>query len=65
MGAIYDKQELKQLNIFYKEKSLYLFLDDARIENVLRKKENMLTLKDNSNYTVMINIDRCNIYRKK
>ena len=51
MGTIYDKQELKQLYTFCKEKELYLFLDGARIGNVLCNKESMLTLQAISNYT--------------
>lgn len=51
MGTIYDKQELKQLYIFCKEKALYLFLDGARIGNVLCNKESRLTLQDISNHT--------------
>ena len=51
MGTIYDKQELKQLYTFCKEKELYLFLDGARIGNVLCNKESMLTLQDISDYT--------------
>ncbi|MEE9349349.1 MAG: aminotransferase class I/II-fold pyridoxal phosphate-dependent enzyme [Flavobacteriaceae bacterium] len=51
MGTIYDKQELKQLYTFCKEKELYLFLDGARIGNALCNKESMLTLRDISKYT--------------
>jgi len=51
MGTIYDKQELKELYAFCKENELYLFLDGARIGNVLCNKESMLTLQDISNYT--------------
>lgn len=51
LGTVYNKQELKQLYTFCKENNLYLFLDGARLGNVLCNKENILTLHDISNYT--------------
>jgi threonine aldolase len=51
LGTIYNRQELKVLYLFCKEKELYLFLDGARIGNALCNKESLLTLQDLSTYT--------------
>ena len=51
MGTAYNKLELKTLYAFCKENNLYLFLDGARIANVLCNKDNNLTLQDISRYT--------------
>jgi len=46
IGSIYDKQELKALSEFCKERNLYLYMDGARLGSAICADGNDLDLKD-------------------
>jgi threonine aldolase len=51
LGTIYSKKELEDLSVFCREKSLYLFMDGARLGHALTSEINDLSLEDLANLT--------------
>ena len=51
LGTIYSKKELKDLSVFCRENSLYLFMDGARLGHALTSEINDLSLEDLANLT--------------
>ncbi|MGO5093207.1 threonine aldolase family protein [Clostridium sp. LCP25S3_F10] len=51
VGTVYNKEEMRNLSEFCKDKNLILYVDGARLGSALAVKESNLTLKDMCNFS--------------